>query len=575
MNQDNQDNQEPQNDAQGVQSTEPIAEPTPDTQEPQKRSKAEKSRLVRGYGILFNHESRDLGGFVEEISPTALDMALVDSSDIKVYLDHNRDRGILARRNKGNGSLSVSIDERGVIYEFDAPNTALGDEVVEGLSRGDYNESSFAFTVAKDSWDKRSDGTYKRTVLAIERLYDFSIVADGAYSDTYVSLAKRSLCEHLKEEYRNANEEELKEVVENRSLPSEIRDYCENKIEELRKAQDNKVDNNVINKEERKMEQKFSLLKAIADIANGRQLDERSLEVINQGRESFRRAGHSYSGQIQLPFAEERSVLQAGADTLGKETVQTDLLNILEPLRANLVMAKAGATILTGLTGDFAIPAYTGTQAGWETELGAAKDGAGTFKSIKFAPKRLTTYVDVSKLFLIQDSVQAEEMLRRDIVNAIAQKLEETILGNGAGDAYTPAGLFANATSMTAVNHANIVGLEQALEEANVNGDKCFIVSPAIKAKLKTTAIDAGSGRFLLEDNEVNGYPVYSTTNAKGMLFGKMDDYVIGVWGATDIVVDSVTQAVNGAVRLVVSAYFDCKPRRTESFIAKTVAASK
>ena len=67
-------------------------------------------------------------------------------------LNHNEDKGVLARSNKGVGSLTLSIDDRGLKYSFEAPNTALGDELLEGLRRGDISTSSFAFTVKSDSW---------------------------------------------------------------------------------------------------------------------------------------------------------------------------------------------------------------------------------------------------------------------------------------------------------------------------------------------------------------------------------------------------------------------------------------
>lgn len=67
--------------------------------------------------------------------------------------------------------------------------------------------------------------------------------------------------------------------------------------------------NDKLNKEVKhtKME-KFSLLKAINDVANNRQLDERSQEVVNQGVTEMRKAGLSYSGQIQLPVEERADV---------------------------------------------------------------------------------------------------------------------------------------------------------------------------------------------------------------------------------------------------------------------------
>ena len=325
-------------------------------------------------------------------------------------------------------------------------------------------------------------------------------------------------------------------------------------------------------KEVRKMG-KFSLLKAINDIANNRQLDERALEVVNQGITEMRKAGQNYSGQIQLPL-EERATVQASVEGQGAETVAEDLLNILEPLRAKLVLAQAGASYMTGLVGNISIPAYSGSQVTWEGEVADAKDGAGTFTEVKLEPHRLTAYIDLSKQFLIQDSVSAEEMLKRDIVNAIANKLEATILGSET-IVNAPEGLLNGVVAdESAITYEDIVAMETELEEANVRGDIKFVVSPSAKAALKTTKIDAGSGKFAMEGNEVNGYPVLCTSAVagKGVIYGNFNDLVIGQWGGIDLTVDPYTQAANGKVRLVINAYFDAKPRRAESFVKKILA---
>ena len=325
-------------------------------------------------------------------------------------------------------------------------------------------------------------------------------------------------------------------------------------------------------KEVRKMG-KFSLLKAINDIANNRQLDERALEVVNQGITEMRKAGQNYSGQIQLPL-EERAVVQATVEGQGAETVAEDLLNILEPLRAKLVLAQAGASYMTGLVGNISIPAYSGSQVTWEGEVADAKDGAGTFTEVKLEPHRLTAYIDLSKQFLIQDSVSAEEMLKRDIVNAIANKLEATILGSET-IVNAPEGMLNGVVADgSAITYEDIVAMETELEEANVRGDIKFVVSPSAKAVLKTTKLDAGSGKFAMEGNEVNGYPVLCTSAVagKGVIYGNFNDLVIGQWGGIDLTVDPYTQAANGKVRLVINAYFDAKPRRAESFVKKILA---
>lgn len=331
--------------------------------------------------------------------------------------------------------------------------------------------------------------------------------------------------------------------------------------------------NEKLNKEtsKRSMEN-FSLLKAINDVANNRQLDERSQDVVNSGIAEMRKAGLSYSGQIVLPVVEERADVQATVATAGKEIVAEDKLNILEPLRANLVLSAAGANYMTGLVGNVSIPVYSGSNVGWAGEIDAAKDGAGAFSEVTLAPKRITAFVDVSKQFLLQDSVSAEALLRADIVRAISNKLEATILGNEAGDSTKPEGMFNGAEAMADTSYSTIVELIQTLEDANVTGDIKYIVSPSIKAKLKTTSKDKGSGVFVMENGEVDGVPVLSTSACKGLVVGNWADYVVAQWGAIDLTIDPYSQATNGKVRLVVNAYFDAKPRRKEAFVAKTIA---
>lgn len=339
------------------------------------------------------------------------------------------------------------------------------------------------------------------------------------------------------------------------------------------------LDNEIKNIENRntktnKVMAKFSLLKAINDVANNRQLDERAQEVVSNGIAEMRKAGQSFTGQIVLPM-EMRSDIQATVATAGKENVAEDKLGILEPLRANLVLVNAGASYMTGLIGDVSIPVYSGSNVGWAGEVSTASDGAGTFSEVTLSPKRLTAYIDVSKQFLIQDSNSAEEMLKRDIVAAISNKLEATILGSEAGSNTQPAGLFNGVVAdSTAVTYKDIVNMEAELEDANVMGNIKFIVSPSAKADLKTTE-KGNTDNFLMEGNELNGYPVMCTSavTGKGVIMANWSDLVIGQWGGIDLVVDPYTQAANGKVRLVINAYFDAKPRRAEAFVKKILKA--
>lgn len=561
------------------------------------------SRYIEGYGSVFNKRSLDFGGWIEIIAPGAFD-GVIEESDVKCYLDHNPNRGILARSKNGSGSLSLKIDETGLNYSFDAPKTALGDEVVEGLKRGDYSQSSFAFTVKDQVWTKEDDGTILRTIVKVERLYDVSIVADPAYPDTSVAL--RSFNEFTK------SLEEREEGVEQVEVPAEVVEETpqkestedENleveKVEETPKEETPGVEvtetqseeetlvvenqeNNIPEvqeadpKDERKyinqnniMNNSFSLIQTISDVIANRSINDDALSVIAEGAKEMRKSGLSFAGQIQLPVEHRNDTLPtdgavaATVATQGKEIVATDKLNILGPLRGESILSKVGATFLTGLVGNISIPTYSGSTAGWKGELEEAGNGIGSFGSVELSPKRLTCYIDISKQFLAQDSVGAENLLRKDIVDAITSKLEETIFGDEAGTTDRPAGLLYNAEEVNP-SYSQVCDDEASLTD--FRGEKFYVLSPSAKSAFKQTTISGSQSdlRLLCEDNEINGYKTVSSSNVVtgGYLFGDFSELIVAQWGAIDIVVDPYTLATKNAVRLVINAFFDAKLRRS------------
>lgn len=169
------------------------------------RSIAEDSRKVEGYALLFGVESNDLGGFTEIIESQALD-GVLEISDVFALLNHDRNRGILARCKELTGTLTLTIDNKGLKYEFEAPHTALGDELLEMLKRGDITESSFAFSVDSggDEWIKGVGDTYLRRIIRFNKIYDVSPVYTPAYNGTKVD------CKRFKE-IQSIDTEQLKQ----------------------------------------------------------------------------------------------------------------------------------------------------------------------------------------------------------------------------------------------------------------------------------------------------------------------------------------------------------------------------
>lgn len=371
----------------------------------------------------------------------------------------------------------------------------------------------------------------------------------------------------------NAEKEVRKLTDEENTQLNELKKELEEKRSQLKDLQDelSKNQNQKSNQTNRNSMEKFNLLATIAEVANNKPMNERALEVINAGSEQFKRSGLSPQGQIILPVSETRAAIVANDNTK-----DVDALNVLPAMRNKSVLGGLGATFLTGLVGDVVIPSYSGSNVTWEGEVADAKDGAGTFSGTKYSPKRLTAVVDISKQFLLQDSVGAETMLKEDIINALTEKLESTVLGSAAGSATQPAGLFNLVTPTASVTtYAKVVALESALEEAKVMGEIKFALSPSAKATMKTTQAFTGAGAGILNGSEMDGLAYDSTgaIPASHFALGKWSDFVVAQFGAIDLTIDSVSQAAAGKVRIVINAYFDAKPRRNESFVtAKTIA---
>lgn len=167
------------------------------------------SRKVEGYALLFNKESNDLGGFKEVIKPESLN-GVLERSDILALYNHN-ENSVLARSTNGSGTLMLEVDEKGLKYSFNAPQTQLGDEIYSAIQRGDLRNSSFAFTLSDSGqkWEKR-DGSYLRTITQFDMLYDVSPVWRPAYSDTSVALRSIELLDKKELEDRMIIEVEVK-----------------------------------------------------------------------------------------------------------------------------------------------------------------------------------------------------------------------------------------------------------------------------------------------------------------------------------------------------------------------------
>lgn len=323
----------------------------------------------------------------------------------------------------------------------------------------------------------------------------------------------------------------------------------------------------------RRMEKKFSLLKTIRSLAENKPLDENTKALFEQGRTEMRKSGLSSVGQIVIP-TEKRAVVSYTAD--GDDVVATDVFDLLTPLRAKNVLAQAGAKFYTNLVGDVKIPVMNGSNVTFEAETAPAKDGGSTFSHITLSPKRLTAYVDISKQMLAQDSVDIENAIREDLINAINGKIEEAVLSDFTGSTTQFKGVFAAVKPTAVADFKALVDKEATVEDANASGVPCYILSNKAKAALRAMSKGTKSTQLVYENGEVDGTPAYNTSHvgATNYLFGDMSNIVIGVWAGIDMVNDVYTQAANGCIRLVVNLYVDAQIARPECLTAGKIGAT-
>ena len=97
---------------------------------------------------------------------------------------------MVARWNRGNGTLSLELKEDGLHFSFQAPETERGNQLLWDIRHRNITECSFAFSLpANDTcqrWYRGEDGLLKREILEIGALYDVSCVNLASYSATSV-----------------------------------------------------------------------------------------------------------------------------------------------------------------------------------------------------------------------------------------------------------------------------------------------------------------------------------------------------------------------------------------------------
>lgn len=414
-------------------------------------------RHISGKAISFDTESNDIG-FIEILHRGCISQELIDSSNIVFLYNHDYNQ-VIARANKGKGTLNIDLRDDGVYFDLEVPNTTMGNDLLENIRLGNITQCSFGFSYANEEGaykDEKIDDVWYRNVYKIGKLYDLSAVTYPAYDDTYVNarMQERSKMEDkLKETEEIQKEVRAEEKKEDDKMSDER--ACEKKPDE-RASEKNSDEKQINNEDNTKSEEEMSD-EEMSDEKDSNTDDKKSdkedkdsdsmedseddsktgskKEKRNENKKSYkmkkniilseiRSALNSADHKVTLP-AETRTVTQTvSGDGVHDEIVEEEFKGLLEPLYADSVISNLGITIYNGLpAGDFKVSAMGKGSAAWADETGTAAESKNTFSHVTLQPKRISAQLSYSKQFLAQDTIGAEAAIRRDIYNALVAKI--------------------------------------------------------------------------------------------------------------------------------------------------------
>ena len=552
--------------------------------------------------------ARSFGNEILEHSEGAIDLEFLSSGRAPLLLDHDPSQqiGVIesvvldgeARRLRatarlGRGELATTVlrdvedgirTNISVGYSIDKLERREGDDFV--ATRWRPLEASLV-SIPADTSDIVGVGRSNQTEITTpETTHMEAIVAEDnnaidmdavraeALADAQKA-AQKQVAQILELGARHNQVDMAREAIQAGQQVDAFRDALLTKIETQALVAANDADIDLSAKDKKR----FNLARAISAMVNpsDRRAQEAAAYEFEVSEAVAQRSGRAAQG-VLMPH----SVLVRDMNSSDDAAVITDDYRgdqFIDALRnASSVMA-AGATTLTGLSGDVKIPRKSaGASAGWvSSEGGATSESEMTLATVSLAPKTLGAFTDVTRQLLIQSSEDIDRLIRDDLTTAIAIAIDKAAL-EGSGSSGQPTGIL-NQTGVNTVTNfaaanptfAEVVTLQTAVSEDNaLLGNLSYIVPPAMYGALKTTEKATNTAQFVVEnDGSIAGYNaiVSAQATAGNLYFGNFSDCLVAFFGGgVDIIVDNSTGATAGTQRIVALQSVDVAVRHAVSF---------
>ena len=280
------------------------------------------------------------------------------------------------------------------------------------------------------------------------------------------------------------------------------------------------------------------------------------------------------SAKIEIR-ADENVVIDSTAVSDTIPVLFKDIINALAPAT---VINQVGSKMLFNVQGQPTWPTVGDVEAQWAGENESLIDKTIDFDAIRATPNRLGVKVKVSRTALNQSNLELYSIVVSKIGRAFAAKLNQAMLSFTKVATNAPTGVFV-APALTALDLSasptlkEVVSLETAVMDENVGGAVqgfgAYIIGTSMNGKLKTTPVEAGNPKMILEGNTMNGYPVivsnYMDKDSIG--FGFFEYSVVSQFGSMNLTFDPITGAGEDEVKFVANSNFDITILRPEAFV--------
>lgn len=530
---------------------------------------ADGPHVIEGYAVRFGERSRcqyrDTEVEVYEvIDPGAITRELLDGCDIRLTVFHD-DLRILGRSRRGEGTLTYEVDEQGVRYRCELPDTADGSMVYELVRRGDLAGSSFKFevfyadaTAVETITEQAEDGhtIVEVHIKRIERVLDFTVAANPVYPTTTAEV-RDAIAGAVSGAAQAATAQAGEQVAESaEATEGEVL---------AREIDSNYQNHNPQNQAEMPTEETTTQAPSLT-------AQVRDAIAQRPGRVEFVIQQRAESGDTVSANALKVTNADAGA------LVPLRIQQVLDDVEEGLIYDKVGINLTHSNAGEFVWPYWTSGSVQIVGETAKLVPSELTIGKLTARPERMGITFEMSYESFYQTEGVMENIVRKAIALAAQRGINTLLLSptkpTGAASIQGP--------FVAAVGAAKVVTLPAALTYKSINALKAkllatglalnpvWVMSAATYCNLEATPRDAGSGIMMIENGKLCGYPVFvshAVTDSYIML-GDFAYQPAGFFGEMRLIVDPYTGADRNMIKFTLNFGFATATLRPEAFVA-------